>query len=201
MYLSRDSGVRIMKLLEEKIKSDGIVLSGDVLKVDSFLNHQIDVGVLSEMGKELKRLYANDEITKILTIEASGIGIACIAALYFNVPVVFAKKSKSSNIGDDFYTAKAFSFTHGNTNDIIVSKKYLSAEDNVLIIDDFLANGSALEALIDICKKSGAHIAGAGIAVEKHFQGGGDKLRAEGYRIESLAKIESMSPKTGVTFC
>lgn len=189
-----------MKLLEDKITKDGLVLSHDILKVDSFLNHQIDASLVSEMGKEWKRLYENEEITKILTIEASGIGIACIAALYFDVPVVFAKKSKSSNIGNDFYTAQAYSFTHGNTNDIIVSKKYLSADDKVLIIDDFLANGAALNALVSICESAGATVVGMGVAIEKKYQGGGDKLRAKGYRVESLAMVNSMSPETGVEF-
>lgn len=189
-----------MKLLEERIKNDGVVLSDEVLKVDSFLNHQIDIILLSEMGKEIKELYEDENITKILTIEASGIGMACIAATHFGVPVVFAKKSKSSNIGNDFYTAKAYSFTHGNTNDIIVSKKYLSSCDKVLIIDDFLANGAALEALVDICRQAGSNVVGAAIAVEKKFQGGGDRLRAGGLRVESLAMVEKMSPKTGIVF-
>ena len=182
-----------MKLLEERIKRDGVFLGADILKVDNFLNHQIDVELLDKMGEEWARLYKGERINKILTIEASGIGIACIAARHFgNVPVLFAKKSKTSNIGDDFYTAKAYSFTHGNTNDIVVSKKYLDARDRVLIIDDFLANGEALLALISICNKAGASIAGCGVAIEKWYQGGGDKVREMGVRIESLAKIKSM---------
>lgn len=190
-----------MKLLEDRIKRDGKVLSADVLKVDSFLNHMIDVGLLSEMGKEFFHLFENDGVNKILTIEASGIGIACLAAEQFGgIPVVFAKKSKSSNIGDDFFSSRAHSFTHGTDNDIIVSKNYLSSDDRVLIIDDFLANGAALEALIDICKKAGATVVGAGIAVEKKFQGGGDRLRSAGVKVESLAMIQSMSTDGGVEF-
>lgn len=182
-----------MKLLEERIKRDGRVLSGDVLKVDSFLNHQIDVELLGELGKEWKRLFDGEGVNKIVTIEASGIGIACIAAQYFSCPVVFAKKSKSSNIGNDFYTDSVVSYTHGGTYQVVLSKKYLGKEDRVLIIDDFLANGSALRALCNICEAAGATIVGAGIAVEKAYQGGGDKIRARGVRIESLAKIRSMS--------
>ncbi len=190
-----------MKLLEEKIIKDGVVLDGGILKVDSFLNHKIDVELLCELGKELKSLYADCDVTKILTIEASGIGIACIASQFFDfVPVVFAKKSKSSNIGSDFYTARAHSFTHGNTNDIIVSKKYISPADRVLIIDDFLAEGSALNALVSICRSAGATVVGAGIAVEKAFQGGGDRIREMGIRVESLAKIAKMDGKN-IEFC
>ncbi len=182
-----------MKLLEEKIKSDGVFLGNDILKVDGFLNHRIDVSLLDEMGKEWARLYEGESINKILTIEASGIGIACVAARHFgNAPVVFAKKSKTSNIGNDFYTAKAFSFTHNKTNDVIVSKKYLGPDDKVLIIDDFLANGEALLALISICRDAGAQIVGIGIAIEKWYQGGGDKIRNLGFRVESLAMIKSM---------
>ncbi|MBE6562945.1 MAG: xanthine phosphoribosyltransferase [Ruminococcaceae bacterium] len=181
-----------MKLLEERIIRDGAFLGKDILKVDSFLNHQIDVSLLEEMGKEWKRLYEGCEITKILTIEASGIGIACMAAREFGVPVVFAKKSKSINVGNDFYSAKAYSFTHQNTNDIIVSKKYLTKGEKIFIIDDFLANGAALAALVDICKEAEAEIVGIGIAIEKWYQGGGDKIRSLGYRIDSLAKIKSM---------
>lgn len=190
-----------MKLLEERIKKDGVFLGNDILKVDNFLNHQIDISLLDEMGKEWARLYEGCAVNKILTIEASGIGIACIAARYFgNCPVVFAKKSKTSNIGDDFYTARAYSFTHGNTNDIVVSKKYLGEGDRVLIIDDFLANGEALLALISICNKAGATIAGAGVAIEKSYQGGGDKVRDMGIRVESLAKIKSMEG-SNIEFC
>ena len=182
-----------MKLLEERIKRDGVFLGNDILKVDNFLNHQIDVGLIDEMGAEWARLFKGEEINKILTIEASGIGLACIAARHFgNVPVLFAKKSKTSNIGEDFYTAKAYSFTHGNTNDIIVSKKYLGSGDRVLIIDDFLANGEAALALATICSQAGAKVVGVGIAIEKWYQGGGDKIRGMGIRVESLAKIKSM---------
>ncbi len=183
-----------MELLEKRIREDGTFLGNDILKVDNFLNHMIDVELIDEMGKEWARLFKGEKINKILTIEASGIGIACIAARHFgNVPVLFAKKSKSSNIGSDFYTAKAYSFTHGNVNDIVVSKKYLGKDDSVLIIDDFLANGEALLALTSICNAAGARVAGVGIAIEKHYQGGGDKIRAMGIRVESLAKIKSMS--------
>lgn len=182
-----------MKLLEERIKRDGVFLGNDILKVDNFLNHQIDVGLIDEMGAEWARLFKGEKINKILTIEASGIGLACIAARHFgNVPVLFAKKSKTSNIGEDFYTAKAYSFTHGNTNDIIVSKKYLGSGDRVLIIDDFLANGEAALALATICSQAGAKVVGVGIAIEKWYQGGGDKIRGMGIRVESLAKIKSM---------
>ena len=182
-----------MKLLEERIKNEGTFLGNDILKVDNFLNHLIDVSLIDRMGEEWARLYEGCGVNKILTIEASGIGIACIAARHFgNCPVLFAKKSKTSNIGNDFYTAKAYSFTHGNVNDIIVSKKYLGKDDNVLIIDDFLANGEALLALVSICNAAGAKIAGVGIAIEKWYQGGGDKIRDMGIRVESLAKIARM---------
>lgn len=182
-----------MKLLEERIKRDGVFLGNDILKVDNFLNHLIDVELIDKMGEEWARLYEGEAINKILTIEASGIGLACIAARHFgNCPVLFAKKSKTSNIGEDFYTAKAYSFTHGNTNDIIVSKKYLGPDDRVLIIDDFLANGEALLALASICSKAGAKIVGVGIAIEKWYQGGGDKIRDMGIRVESLAKIKNL---------
>ncbi len=181
-----------MELLEQRILKDGRVLSGNVLKVDSFLNHQIDIELIDALGAEWRRLFSNEKITKILTIEASGIGIACIAARHFGVPVVFAKKSKSNNIGNDFYTHSVVSYTHGNTYDVIVSKSYLSSSDRVLIIDDFLANGSALRALISITEAAGATVVGAGIAVEKEYQNGGNMIRDLGYRIESLAKIKSM---------
>ncbi len=181
-----------MELLENKIINEGIYLGNDILKVDGFLNHRLDVELFSEMGKEWKRLFDGENVNKILTIEASGIGIACIAAQYFGCDVVFAKKSKSSNIGDDFYKASAYSFTHGNTNEIMVSKNYLTGTDRVLIIDDFLANGEALNALISICKQAGAEVVGCGIAIEKKYQGGGDALRSKGIRIESLAMISSM---------
>lgn len=189
-----------MELLENKIIKSGSVLPGNVLKVDSFLNHQIDVNLIYELGAEWKRLYADEKITKIMTIEASGIGIACIAAMHFNVPVVFAKKSKSSNIGNDFYSTPVVSYTHGNTYEVIVSKKYITPDDRVLIIDDFLANGSALRALITIAEKAGATVVGAGVAIEKAYQQGGDNLRDLGYRIESLARIKSMD-NGKIEFC
>lgn len=185
-----------MKLLEEKIVNDGVIKSGNVLKVDSFLNHQIDVPFVAELGKELKCLFADRNITKILTIEASGIGIACVAAMYFGVPVVFAKKSSGSNMDKAVYFTQIYSYTHSKTNDVVVSKRFLSKTDHVLIIDDFLANGCALEGLIDIVRQSGATVEGVGVAVEKGFQGGGDKLRKAGYNLHSLAIIDKMDAKT-----
>ena len=189
-----------MKLLEERILKDAEVLPGNVLKVDSFLNHQIDIALIVELAKEWKRLYEGEEITKIVTIEASGIGIACIAGMIFGVPVVFAKKTKSSNIGNDVYVNRVTSYTHGTSYSVIVSKKFITPEDKVLIIDDFLANGSALHALIRLCKDGGAHIVGAGIAIEKSYQRGGNNIRSLGYRIESLAKIKSLSDDGTITF-
>ena len=186
-----------MKLLEERIKKDGIVKPGNVLKVDNFLNHQMDIALFNEMGKEFKRLFADCKVNKILTIEASGIGIACIVAQYFDVPVVFAKKAQSINLDGEMYSTKIQSFTHGRIFDVIVSKKFLSPEDHVLIIDDFLANGCALNGLIELVEESGATVEGIGIAVEKGFQHGGDKLREQGYHLESLAILESMDPNTG----
>lgn len=186
-----------MKLLEERIRKDGVVKEGNVLKVDSFLNHQMDVELFNEMGKEFKRLFADKPINKILTIEASGIGIACIVAQSFHVPVVFAKKSQSVNIDGDLYTSKVESFTHKRVYDIIVSKKFLSADDHVLIIDDFLANGCAVMGLIDLINEAGATLEGVGIAVEKGFQQGGKLIREKGIRLESLAVIESMDAATG----
>ena len=188
-----------MKLLEERILRDGKIRPGNVLKVDGFINHQIDVPFVSELGLEFYRRFKDDGVTKILTIEASGIGIACLTALHFGVPVVFAKKSRTSNLSPDVYTAKVDSFTHGTTCDIIVSKDYLSPEDRVLIIDDFLALGNALMGLREITLTSGATLVGAGIVIEKSFQQGGKILREQGMRIESLAKIASMTD-TGVTF-
>ena len=185
-----------MKLLEEKILKDGVIKSGNVLKVDSFLNHQIDVPFVAELGKELQRQFAYRPINKILTIEASGIGIACVAAMYFQVPVVFAKKSSGSNMDKDVYFTQIYSYTHSKMNDVVVSKRFLSKDDHVLIIDDFLANGCALEGLIDIVRQSGGTVEGVGVAVEKGFQGGGDKLRAAGVNLHSLAIIESMDAKT-----
>ena len=189
-----------MKLLEDRINRDGKVFEGNVLKVDSFLNHQIDVGLIRELGREWKRLFDGENITKILTIEASGIGIACITALEFGVPVVFAKKTKTVNIAADVYTSKVESFTHKTVYDIIVSKEFLSEGDRVLIIDDFLANGKALEGLISLCEAAGARVAGIGIAVEKAYQGGGDLIRGKGYRVESLARVSSMTVGSGVEF-
>ena len=190
-----------MKLLEERIRKDGTVKAGNVLKVDSFLNHQMDIDLFNEMGKEWARLFADRKITKILTVEASGIGIACVAAQHFHVPVVFAKKSQSVNIDGEVYSTKIESFTHKRVYDVIVSKKFLHPEDHILIIDDFLANGCALEGLIDIVNKAGASVEGVGIAVEKGFPKGGDLIRSKGIRVESLAIVESMDDKTGeITF-
>ena len=186
-----------MKLLEERIKKDGIVKPGNVLKVDSFINHQMDTELISELGKEWKKLFAEKPINKILTIEASGIGIACITAMHFNVPVVFAKKAKSINLEGEMYTAEVESFTHKRTNQVIVSKKFLSEEDHVLIIDDFLANGCALQGLISIVESAGAVVEGCGIAIEKGFQIGGRVIRNMGYHVESLAIVESMDAEKG----
>ena len=185
-----------MKLLEEKILKDGVIKSGNVLKVDSFLNHQIDVPFIAKLGEEFKRLYADTPIPKILTIEASGIGLASVAAMYFNVPVVFAKKSSGSNMDKDVYFTQIYSYTHNKVNEVVVSKRFINTEDHILIIDDFLANGCALEGLIDIVRQAGATVEGVGIAVEKGFQGGGDKLRASCIRVESLAIIEKMDAQS-----
>lgn len=181
-----------MKLLKDKIINEGIVKAGGTLKVDRFLNHQIDIPLYNEMGKEFARRFKEQKITKILTIEASGIGIACIAAQYFNVPVVFAKKSESVNLDGDIYTSQVYSFTHEKEYTIRVSKKFISKEDNVLIIDDFLANGRALVGLIEILEQAGATLVGAGIAIEKGFQEGGKVLRDKGINIQSLAIIKKM---------
>ena len=190
-----------MKLLEERILKDGTVKAGGVLKVDSFLNHQIDVELFNKMGEEFKQLFADRPINKILTIEASGIGIACIVAQHFGVPVVFAKKAKSINLDGDTFVTKIQSFTHQRVYDVIVSKKFLSADDHVLIIDDFLANGCAVDGLIDLIRSAGATVEGVGIAIEKGFQEGGKRIRAKGIRVESLAIIESMDDVTGeITF-
>lgn len=190
-----------MKLLEDRILKDGHIGADNVLKVDSFLNHQIDVNFVCELGKEFYRLFKDENITKILTIEASGIGIACLAAQYFGVPVVFAKKAKTINIYSDTYNATVHSYTHKRNYDIVVSKEFLSKEDNVLIIDDFLAKGSALTALLMLIEKAGAKTAGAGIVIEKAYQGGGNLVRDMGIRVESLAKIKSISKKDGIVFC
>ncbi len=182
-----------MKELEEKIRRDGKVKPGGILKVDSFLNHQIDPQLLYNMALELRRLYEGAGVNKILTVEASGIAIAAMAGYVFSCPLLFAKKSKSRNISDAVWSAEVESFTHGGTNTVMVSKEYLGPDDCVLIVDDFLATGAALIGLKSICEQAGAKIAGAGIAIEKVFQGGGNRLRAEGLRIESLAKISSMT--------
>lgn len=186
-----------MQLLQERIRKDGVIKPGNVLKVDGFLNHQMDVELFNEMGKELRRLFPSEKINKILTIEASGIGIACIAAQYFKVPVVFAKKSQSINLDGEQYTTRIESFTHKRIYEVIVSKKYLSKEDHVLIIDDFLANGCAVAGLIELVQSAGAYIEGVGIAIEKGFQKGGELLRSKGLRVESLAIVESMNDETG----
>lgn len=189
-----------MELLEQRIRQDGKVKGDSILKVDSFLNHQMDIELFSQMGQEFYRLFGSCGVNKILTIEASGIGMACVAAQYFHCPVVFAKKSMSSNISDHVYSAPVKSFTHGNQYNAIVSKEYLHPEDRVLVIDDFLAMGEALRGLFSLVKQSGVALVGAGIAVEKAFQPGGAQLRSEGYRIESLARVAAMSEKDGVTF-
>lgn len=186
-----------MELLKEKIRREGKIKEGDVLKVDSFLNHQMDVGLFSEIGKEFRRRFADVEVNKILTIEASGIGIACVTAQSFHVPVVFAKKTQTKNIAGDVYRTKVQSYTHGRIYDIIVAKEFLGKGDRVLLIDDFLANGKALEGLIALVEEAGAELAGAGIVIEKGFQAGGDALRKRGIRVESLAIVESMDAETG----
>nr|WP_297991287.1 xanthine phosphoribosyltransferase [uncultured Actinomyces sp.] len=189
-----------MKLLQDRIVADGKIEAGNILKVDSFLNHQIDVSLLEEIGQEFKRQFGDREVNKILTIEASGIAIACIAARYFNVPVVFAKKSRSLNIAGDVYTAKVESFTHKNTNDIIVSKKFLSPEDRILIVDDFLANGKAILGLCQLVEQAGATLVGAGVVIEKGFQDGGKRIREAGIDLRSLAILEEMDVHTGIRF-
>ncbi len=186
-----------MNFLEERIMKDGIVKEGNVLKVDSFLNHQMDIRLFDQIGEEFKRRFADVPVDKILTIEASGIGIACIAAHYFDVPVIFAKKSKSINIEGEVYVAEVESFTHKCKNQILVSKKFLNADENVLIIDDFLANGCALQGLISIVTAAGASVSGIGIVIEKGFQQGGQIIRNLGYRLESLAIVDSMNAEDG----
>lgn len=186
-----------MNFLEERIVKDGIVKEGNVLKVDSFLNHQMDISLFNQMGAELKKRFEGKNINKILTIEASGIGIACVVAMHFNVPVVFAKKSKSINIDGDMYIAEVESFTHKCKNQVIVSKKFLNEDDHVLIIDDFLANGCALQGLISIINQAGGTVEGIGIAIEKGFQNGGNIIRNLGYQLESLAIVDSMDAATG----
>ena len=190
-----------MNFLEERIVKDGIVKEGNILKVDSFLNHQMDIDLFNQMGEEFKRRFEGKPINKILTIEASGIGIACFVAREFGVPMVFAKKSKSINIEGEMYIAEVESFTHKNKNQIIVSKKFLGSEDHLLIIDDFLANGCALQGLISIAEEAGASVEGLGIVIEKGFQIGGRVIRNLGYRLESLAIVDAMDPETGtITF-
>ena len=186
-----------MNFMEERIQKDGIVKPGNVLKVDSFLNHQMDVTLMDQMGEEFKRRFADKTITKVLTIESSGIGIACSVARAFQTPMVFAKKAKSINIDGDVYVAEVESFTHKTTNNVIVSKKYLSPDDHVLIIDDFLANGCALTGLISIIESAGATVEGIGIAIEKGFQPGGSLIREKGYHLESLAIVDAMDAETG----
>lgn len=189
-----------MELLKERILKDGVVKGTDVLKVDSFLNHQMDVALFGEIGQEFQHRFADCGVNKILTIEASGIGIACITAQFFHCPVIFAKKSQTKNIAGAVYSTKVESFTHGRAYDVIVAKQFLSPEDRVLIIDDFLANGAALEGLIDLVTQSGATLVGAGIVIEKAFQPGGQRLRDKGIRVESLARVQSMNEETGVEF-
>ena len=190
-----------MNFFEERIAKEGIVKEGNVLKVDSFLNHQMDIALFNQMGAEFKRRFEGKEINKILTIEASGIGIACVAAMHFNVPVVFAKKSKSINIDGDMYIAEVESFTHKCKNQVIVSKKFLGQDHHVLIIDDFLANGCALQGLVSIVNQAGGTVEGIGIAIEKGFQVGGQVIRNLGYHLESLAIVDAMDAKTGtITF-
>ncbi|MDD4571616.1 MAG: xanthine phosphoribosyltransferase [Clostridia bacterium] len=188
-----------MKALKERIIKDGCVTGNNILRVDSFLNHQIDIVFYNEIGKEFYRLFQTAGVNKILTIEASGIGIACITAQYFNVPVVFAKKAKSENIADEFYTSRVESFTYKRPYDIIVSKKYLHKEDKILILDDFLANGQAMLGLLDVIRQAGAQLAGAGVVIEKGFQNGGKTLRGMGVNLHSLAIVKSMSEK-GIVF-
>ena len=189
-----------MKLLEERILRDGKLGEGDVLKVDSFLNHQIDVPFLSRLGAEFRRRYEGERVDKILTIEASGIGVACLTAEQFGCPVVFAKKTKTVNIYADVYRSEVYSYTHGQTYEVVVSREFLREGEHVLIIDDFLAMGSALRALLQLVRDAGAVPVGAGIVIEKAFQPGGAELRAQGLRVESLARIASMSLEKGITF-
>ena len=189
-----------MELLKERIRRDGRVYPGGVLKVDSFLNHQMDVKLFGEIGREFRRRFAGCDVNKILTIEASGIGIACITAQFFDCPVVFAKKSRTRNLSPDVYCARVESFTHGNVSDVLVSKDFLGPGDRVLLLDDFLANGAALRGLAVLVSQAGAELAGAGVVIEKAFQAGGAALRAEGMRIEALARVQSMSPETGIVF-
>lgn len=185
-----------LNLLQKKILKDGVIKPGNVLKVDSFLNHQIDVPFISQLGQEFHQLFSNRRIDKILTIEASGIGIACLTAVYFGVPVVFAKKSAGSNMDKSVYTIEVKSFTHGTTNHVVVSKKYLNKGEHILILDDFLANGCAVQGLIDLVNQAGGIVEGIGICIEKGFQGGGDELRKNGFNLKSLAIIDKMDSET-----
>ncbi|MBU3806284.1 MAG: xanthine phosphoribosyltransferase [Candidatus Fournierella pullistercoris] len=189
-----------MKLLEDRIVQDGQMRAGNILKVDAFLNHQLDVNLLDEIGKEFYRIYQNDGINKILTIEASGIAIACMTARYFNVPVVFAKKAKSKNLDGDVFTSTVHSFTYGKDYNITLSKKFLSPSDKVLIVDDFLAVGKAMNGLLDVCRQAGATVGGIGIAIEKGFQTGGEQLRAAGYKLTSLAIVDGIDDDGKVQF-
>ena len=189
-----------MNFLEERIVKDGIVKPGNALKVDSFLNHQMDISLMQEIGKEFKRRFADKHVTKIMTIESSGIGIACFVAMEFGVPMVFAKKSKSINIEGDLYVADVESFTHKNKNQVVVSKKFVNADDHIIIIDDFLANGCALQGLISITESAGAVVEGCGIVIEKGFQIGGRVIRNMGYHVESLAIVDGMDDQTGEIF-
>lgn len=189
-----------MELLKEKIKSCGEVMPGNVLRVDSFLNHQIDTELVNQCGLEWYKLFKEEKITKILTIESSGIGIACLTAQHFGVPVVYAKKTRVSSHSNDFYSTKVVSYTHGQSYEVLISKKFISPNDRILLIDDFLAHGSALKVLINLAEMGGAKIVGAGIVIEKAYLNGGKNLRELGYRIESLARIESMSVEGGIVF-
>ena len=191
----------VVQLLEDRIRADGVVKEGDVLKVDSFLNHQMDVGLFEAMGREWKRLFDGCGVNKILTIEASGIGMACIAAQSFHCPVVFAKKTETKNIAGEVYRTQVRSYTHGRVYDVIVSRDYLGPQDRLLLIDDFLANGAALSGLLDLAMMAGATVVGAGIAIEKAYQPGGELIRSRGVRVESLARIKSMSEDGGIEFC
>ena len=190
-----------MKLMEDRIRKDGIVEDGDVLKVGTFLNQQLDTRFIRKLGEEFYRLFKDGDVNKILTIEASGIGLACLCALPFDVPVVFAKKAKSNNMTGEIYASKVHSFTHGTDHTAVIPKTMLSSADRVLLIDDFLARGQALHALVDLCEQAGATIVGAGVFVEKTYQGGGDEIRSRGVRVESLARIKSMSVEDGIEFC
>ena len=190
-----------MKALEEKITREGTVLSADILKVGNFLNQQLDVPFLMEMGREIARLYEGEGVTKILTIEASGIGIACLTAQFFHCPILFAKKTKSRNISSDLWVSTVHSYTHGTDHEVVVARQYLTDKDKVLIIDDFLANGSAITALVELCESAGAEVVGAAVAIEKAYQSGGAKLRAGGLRLEALARVAHMGDDGSIEFC